>query len=362
MARRQAAYVGAVLVFGLSVGACAGSDEPASEPSTSASTTTVPAPVGAALPGTHVCVPADARNTRIAWSELRNPILATDGMAKDQAVVHDGERWYLLFSSRSTDPRYSGLGEVSSTDWRTWEPVPERPEGGGSPDVTRTPDGRLIVTYQDDPANTDVSKPYYRLADTVDGFASEQPVRLYPELFPSERMIDTAFAHTNRGLFAMFKRGAHTAVIQHTEVVYSPSGSPDGPWQLLGEPDFGPFENYQFIPIDGTWHLLGTSIPVHAPQLYRLAGDPAKPKSWLHWKLVRTIEVPEEEWNGGGTVPGLDYERANSAYLCDARAADGYFYLLYAGSTELTTNEGRGHAKIGVARSKDLEHWTVPPD
>ena len=48
-------------------------------------------------------------------------------------------------------------------------------------------------------------------------------------------------------------------------------------------------------------------------------------------------------------------------YLCDARRADGWFYLLYSGSNEQTSFGGLGHQKIGVARSTDLETWHVPP-
>jgi hypothetical protein len=36
-------------------------------------------------------------------------------------------------------------------------------------------------------------------------------------------------------------------------------------------------------------------------------------------------------------------------------------YLVYAGATELVGNDGRGHQKVGVARSTDLQSWTVPP-
>jgi len=75
---------------------------------------------------------------------------------------------------------------------------------------------------------------------------------------------------------------------------------------------------------------------------------------------VRAFDVPQDAWNRGHT-PGITHETANSGYLCDARKLDGYWYLFYAGSTELTEFDGRGHAKIGVVRSKDLQHWQVPP-
>jgi hypothetical protein len=88
--------------------------------------------------------------------------------------------------------------------------------------------------------------------------------------------------------------------------------------------------------------------------------DSSDAQSWLHWKKVRAFKIPEEAWNEGRT-PGFTHETANSAYLCDARKLDGYWYLVYAGSTELESFDGRGHAKIGIARSKDLKEWEVPP-
>ncbi len=172
--------------------------------------------------------------------------------------------------------------------------------------------------------------------------------------------VRVPLAHTEHGLFLFFKRGLHTSIVQHVEVARSVSGSLDGPWQLLGEPDLGLTENFQFLVIDGVWHVLATTIPIHVPALFRLVGDPANPSSWLHWQKVATFDVPQEAWNRGETA-GIDHETANSAYLCDARRADGYWYLFYAGSEELTSFEGRGHAKIGIARSRDLRSWTVPP-
>ena len=52
-------------------------------------------------------------------------------------------------------------------------------------------------------------------------------------------------------------------------------------------------------------------------------------------------------------------EVASAAYLCDARALDGHLYLLYAGSTEVSALRGRGRglARLGVARTPDLDHW-----
>ena len=41
--------------------------------------------------------------------------------------------------------------------------------------------------------------------------------------------------------------------------------------------------------------------------------------------------------------------------------APGEDYLTYAGSTDLTSFGGWGHASVGIARSSDLVNWRVPP-
>jgi hypothetical protein len=149
-------------------------------------------------------------------------------------------------------------------------------------------------------------------------------------------------------------------VLQQTaQVAHTVSGSMDRPWTLLGALDPPNLENKQPLLIDGTWHLLGTTIPlVHRPRLYTLEGDPNDPRAWLKWKLKRELNIPEEAWNTGANP--AEYERSNAAYLIDERAIDGYFYLLYAGSTEVQTHSGRGHSRLGLARSQNLTSWRTP--
>jgi len=310
--------------------------------------------------GPHECVPGDGRDVRIAWARLRNPVLQVDSMAKDQAVRWSDGQWHIWYSNRTAGDAEGRIVHAVSDDWLEWDTVAPAIEDAGSPDVTRLADGRFVMSHQA-PAAPGVHRPVYRAAASAAELAAADARPLFADLFPGERLIDIAFAHADAGVFAMFKRGAREAVVQVPTLVHSPSGSLEGPWMHVGDPDVGLFENYQFLTIDGAWHLLGTRIPVHAPELYRLDGDASDPQAWLRWTPLGALDVPEEEWNGGGTIAGIDYERANSAYLCDARAVDGYFYLFYAGSTELATHAGRGHAKIGVARSADLVTWNVPP-
>jgi hypothetical protein len=97
------------------------------------------------------------------------------------------------------------------------------------------------------------------------------------------------------------------------------------------------------------------------PWFFTLAGKPTNPQSWLHWVDGRELRVPSQEWNTGSGISSVSFEHANSAFICQD-SVSGYTYLTYAGSKELTQFGGWGHADIGVARSRDLVHWSVPPD
>jgi hypothetical protein len=307
----------------------------------------------------HDCVPTDGRAS-IAWSALRNPIYEEAGMTANQTVRHVDGRWHMYFSS--VEP--GGMGYATSTDWSDWQRTEPRPDEGGAADLTRGADGSYVLAHQvhDDRPVPDSRKVVTRAAADLSGLATAEPVRIAPGIYDDERSIDGALAHTTAGVFAIFKRGLRDAVPQVTTLVHSPTGSLDGPWVLVGDVEsVGWFENDQFLTIDGKWHLLGTSIPFHDPMLYRMEGDPARPHSWLDWKKVRVLDIPQEAWNAGPRDSrGFSHDVANTAFLCDARTVDGYFYVFYSGATELESNDGRGHQKIGVARSTDLESWQVP--
>jgi hypothetical protein len=315
---------------------------------------------GASGSTSHACV-EDGRGPSIPWARLRNPIFSLpDTAAKDVAVRMVDGRWRLLFSHVSEDPFRFRIGIAASPDLLEWSTVElwDQPELGGvaSPDITRARAGDYLVTYNSH--TRDViggTKLYLRHSRRFDAWSA--PTRLAPDVRsePDDRLIDAAVAHTSHGLFLGYdyQEGRF-------EMAWSPSGAVEGPWRLIGQADTGPLENYQFLPIDGVWHLLGTALPVHRTLLYRLGGPSERPESWLRWELVRELLVPAEAWNSD-QGDGRGFEVANAAYLCDARHLDGHWYLFYAGSTELERFGGRGHAKVGIARSPDLVRWEVPP-
>lgn len=308
----------------------------------------------------------------IAWSRLRNPILSYDNSGvRDIAIRWRNGAWHLFFTSVVGNGPDWRVASANATDLSSWtDPLvwPAQPgtQGLASPDVTRRPDGTYVVTYQSDPGEASPpgqDKLYYRTSTDLSSWSP--PRRLMPSIHPapSDRLIDAALAWTAHGLFLGYKYGTPDGH-QHFEMAWSPSSSLAGPWRYLGRPNITVYgdtiENYQFLSIDGVWNLLATSNMFDRPWLFSLTGDPSDPQAWLQWSPGRELEVPAESWNRAPGVPGVNFELANSAYLCDARRVDGHFYLLYVGANELQSYGGWGHTRLGIARSTDLTRWEVP--
>ncbi len=327
----------------------------------------------------HACVAPGGPDPTIDWSGLRNPILSAAGGVKDQALLWAFGRWHLLFSYVTDDPSLPGgvrwdVATATSVDlvhWSAVEPWPAQPgvSGVASPDIIRQPSGRYLVTYQSDPGAAPPSRQqarlYFRTSDDLRHWSPAHPLAQALAPRPTDRMIDGALVYTGHQLLVGFKYSSPTQP-DVFELARSVSGGPQGPWRMVGRPDIevdgGTVENYEFVRMAGQWRLMATSDNLDQPWLFTLTGPPDRASGWLSWSVGRTLSVPSEPFNTGPGLSSLDFEHANSAFLCDAGDLPGHFvYLLYAGSRELTRFDGWGHAAIGVARSTDLIHWEVPP-
>lgn len=313
------------------------------------------------------------RRSPVPWTKLRNPILRFDDhAAKDPVLVRAHGRWHALFSWVDAGGHWS-IGITSSTDLRHWAPTTSMPhdpslEGEASPDVVRAPDGRWVVTYQSFVHDVAGSAPklYYRTTTDFRTFSAQAPLARDVHPAATERVIDAALAWTPAGLLVGYKLGEVDKEQQVFEIARSSSGSLDGPWRLVGRPDIqvlgNTIENYQFLHLRGRWRLLATSNSFDRPFLFDLAGDAHDPSGWLHWSKGRELHIPQEQrWNPGKGLTGETYEHANGAFLVDRRAIGGRFYLVYEDSPALDTFGGAGQAELGLARSRDLVHWSVPP-
>jgi hypothetical protein len=293
---------------------------------------------------------------RIDWADLRNPVLSflTVGV-KDQALQWSDGAWHMLFSdmTKTAAPPYVRfeVAVVQSPDLRRWSAPRVIAPNAASPDIVRDPDGTFIVTYQT-PHGLE-----YRTSSSASLTSWSRPHPLAPGL--AGRMIDAALAFTGRGVILGFKAGTTS---QHFEIAWAPSLAK--PFRLVGRPDIVVYgdtvENYEFLTLGGAWHLVATSNTLDQPFIFTLGpGDPTSPSTWLHWSDGRELVVPNQAFDSGSGISSVGYEHANSAFLCVGRGGEDY--LTYAGSTELSSYGGWGHARIGMARSSDLVDWQVPP-
>jgi hypothetical protein len=311
---------------------------------------------GAIAPGQdHDCIVGKPPAT-IDWSALTNPILSYPNVGvKDQALQWSGGTWHMLFSdmthTRATPHVKFDVAIARSPDLRHWSTPKVIATNAASPDIVRDPSGDFVVTYQT-PNGLD-----YRVSIGASLQHWSPPHSLGRGL--AHRMIDAALAFTGHGVILGFKAGTTT---QHFEIAWAPSLI--GTFHLVGRPDIVVYgdtvENYEFLTVDGSWDLVATSNTLDQPYLFSLApGDPANPKTWLHWSTGRELMVPSQAFNTGQGISSVNFEHANSAFLCVGPNSEDY--LTYAGSTELMAYGGWGHARIGIALSSDLVNWQVPP-
>ncbi len=328
----------------------------------------------------HACIVAGSGHPDVGWSRLANPILSyRSGGVKDEALVWTGGRWHMLFSYVTTDASRPGgvrweIATATSPDLVHWSGVEPWPGQDGllgvaSPDIVREPGGRFVVTYQSDPGAADPpgtqARLYYRTSADLASWSPPHPLAASMAPSPADRMIDGALVFTGHQLLLGYKFSSPSQPAVF-EMARSATGLPQGPWQAVGRPDItvdnGTVENFEFLKAAGTWRLVATSNNLDQPWLFTLAGNPGTAPGWLQWTGGYQLDVPAEPFNSGPGTSSVGFEHANSAYLCDATSLPGgFFYLLYAGSAELTQFGGWGHAEIGVARSTDLVHWQVPP-
>ena len=143
------------------------------------------------------------------------------------------------------------------------------------PTSSARPPGTFIVTYQTPQGLA------YRTASNASLQTWSAPHPLGRGL--AHRMIDAALAFTGHGVILGFKAGTTT---QHFEIAWAPSLT--GTFHVVGQPDIVVYndtvENYEFLTVDGAWHLVATSNTLDQPFLFTLGpGDPATPSTWLHW-------------------------------------------------------------------------------
>lgn len=295
---------------------------------------------------------------QLDWENLHNPILGFEShRLKDQAVAfHDG--YFYIFAGKS----------YRSPDLRNWEEIPPAPPG----DLVSTGDIWILthqIPFPDEPQDSKFRKVAWRQSTDLHAWSEDRDLLLLPK----DRNIDPTLAFLDDGRVALvYKQGVD---LQESRVAYGvfagehftfgePQKAYAGEGCILDKiiPPVGDLitrwaENAQIIRIDGQWRVIATArhpdrpidtgyVGSHEPFIYEISGD-----DFSQWTHKRHLRIPQESWN--------TLMHANTAFLLDLRAKDSWFYLFYSGADRLDP-DGRGHGKIGVARSRDLITWVVP--
>jgi hypothetical protein len=310
------------------------------------------------------------------WANIRNPVLSYPNWSvKDTAMTCRDGTFYVFFSAFYPERGQvrSHVVEVSTRDFKHFsDPIFnfDGEEDGWigmcSPDVQRLY-GRYVMTFNswgDKPGKP--NQLFYEISSDLVHWSTRKPLALNLTQEGEQRVIDAALAQADGGYYLVYKE--QTPGI-HTRPRIAFSSSLDGPFQYRGDgiaallmkdgKDNGfSHENYEFLHTNGQWFLLTTDYlhnsknpqryDVQAPYLYAL--EPGS--HWLNWAQGYTFDLPGEEFNRESI--------ANAAALYDWRKSDGYYYLIYAGRNDGETYARRGWNQIGLARSKDLVHWSIP--
>jgi len=316
--------------------------------------------------------PKGGNNVFIDWDNLTNPILFFQNRSlKDMTVLYFHDYFYIFTSVRvqAGEPSYNGT-IFRTKDFQSYEEFHSENTGGSST-IISIQDKFYIVFQKSVPSWYEKMRRLY-YSTSVDLLNWTKPQELMQEIQPYMRHIDGSFAAEDGYIYVGYKGW------QTFYVTRSKTKELDGEWvQPVRAWPGGLFqwaENFQFIKIDGTWHMIATARPLydtvfeyltgflrrilhpyvgsHAPFLYSMDGSGACFTDWTRWVNKTYLDVPMEAWN--------QMMIANSAYLCDWRDYDGFFYLFYSGTNDWWSFEERGHGKIGVVRSKDLVNWDLP--
>lgn len=297
------------------------------------------------------------------WKNLSNPVLSyPDWSIKDSAMAYRNHVFYVFFSAfyPKEGNTISHVVEVSTPNFKhfsapilNFDGEEEGWIGMCSPDVQLL-HGQYVMTlnsWGDKPGKP--NELFYMTSPDLVHWSKRQTLAL--NLTGANRVIDAALAAADGGYYQIWKEGLpHGKMRPRLAFAKSLQGPfhyvGDGYPALLmanGKDDGLTHENYEFIQGDGKWYLLTTDYTPEGLYLYTL--EPGS--RWLKWTQGYQLDTPQEKFNTNN--------RDNAAAIYSARQYDGYYHLIYAGRTEGETFARRGWNRLGLARSKDLVHWSA---
>ncbi len=337
--------------------------------------------------------------TLLNWKSLRNPVLERpDWSFKDACMIRHRDEFHI-FTSAFNEER-STVAHLSTKDFRDFSGFHLHLDGSEkgfvgmcSPSIVQV-DGTFILCLNSWGSHSgNFNQLFYLESTDLRTWSELRP--LAPELSKGVRAIDGALTYHKDTWYLVWKARGDTmfASSQNLDTGWKSIGSGKGSLinsEGIDIAEQGQYhENFQFLTIDGTQHLLSTDYNPHHPRLYRIADSADETVNWAKWKDGRRLFIPSEEFNSiPGEHPAVqrnDFVRSlhpcwddesrvhivdgldNAAWISDWREHDGYFYILYGGKNEIGRNRFNGTAsgsgwprgwnRLGLSRSVDLVHW-----
>ncbi len=293
----------------------------------------------------------------VDWNAIQNPVYAhPEWSVKDACVAFNGDEYVVFFSAFFQDRGQirSYISAVRTRDFRSfsepfllWTGEEDGWTGLCSPNISRI-DGKFVLTFNtwghndNGHPNGRFNQLLYAVSEDLISWSDHRP--LGENLTRGKRAIDAAL-YEDKGVYFLVWKAFQTPKIAYARDL-------DGEWTAMEDPDLGWFENAQILDIDGETCMLFTGRG-HHPYLVQVTlfnpdGEPAFSAS-----KKQPLVVPLQSFN--------THERANAAFMwCEAGKDGLYRYLIYAGSTEGESYAGRGYNRLGLVRSLDGIHWSVP--
>lgn len=311
----------------------------------------------------------------IAWQNLKNPVYQhANWSTKDVCMEYKDGIFYLFFSAFyfEREKERSHVVGVSTKDWINFsEPFLhiDGKEGGWtgmcSPNLSKIGNQYVLTFNSWGKRHPNKGTNDLFFIRSTDLLSWSKPERFDSTLTYNKTSIDAALAHANNKYYLFWKDDyLEGATVRYKKIRLAICDSLNGKYNFLGdglpklyfkgekEPTSRYAENFQFTQIDSVWYCY-VDFEQGEQYLFRMKGNPAQDESWLCWEEFTKLEVPKESYST--QVPNY------SGAINDWRKYDGYFYMVYAGRTENSSHLGRGDNKIGIARSKDLINWKLPP-
>lgn len=310
------------------------------------------------------------------WDDLKNPVFARDGWSvKDACMACKDGTFHLFFSAfyRERWRERSHVVGVITHDFRKFsEPVlhldgrEDKWTGMCSPNISIMNERYYLTFNSWGDRHRNRRKNQLFCMESDDMISWTEPYQVAGNITEGFRAIDLAVTRANGKFYAIWKEDYPDEGRMVRKPLIASGPALDGNLELLdghGKPTFTMAdgkrstkiqENFEFLEVDGRWYLLSLDYRPHVPVLYEMDGAGSNDADWLNWVNGRELEIEVQSFNTN--------HAANAPFIADWREHDGYFYMIYAGRTEGISHKGRGNNKLGLARSKDLMEWEVPPE